>query len=144
MNPLVEQLLIGSGMIAGTLVLQVVFVAVAIRVLDRFGGWISGPPVIVKISVALTCLVLWLVLGISISTWAWALMFLYVDALTLLEESLYFATVTFTTLGYGDIVLSQSARLLASMCAVNGLIVFGLNTAFLIEFIVRLRASEGS
>lgn len=53
-------------------------------------------------------------------------------------SAFYFSIVTLTTLGYGDIVLSAEARLLAALCALTGLFVMGLSTAFLIELFGRL------
>jgi hypothetical protein len=38
--------------------------------------------------------------------------------------------------------LSSEWRILASFAAVNGLIIFGLNTAFLVEFTNRLRQRQ--
>ena len=60
---------------------------------------------------------------------AWALTFMCLGAIEKLEEALYFSTVTFTTLGYGDITLSETYRLLASVEAANGIIIFGWSTA---------------
>ena len=41
----------------------------------------------------------------------------------------YFAAVSNTTLGYGDVVLSKPWRGLGPMCAMNGLLVIGCSTA---------------
>ena len=46
-----------------------------------------------------------------------------------IEEATYFSTVTFTALGYGDIVLEPPFRLLSSFQAANGLFLFGWSTA---------------
>jgi hypothetical protein len=43
--------------------------------------------------------------------------------------------VSFTTLGYGDIVLGEGWRLLASFEAANGIILFGWTTALIFAFI---------
>jgi hypothetical protein len=50
-------------------------------------------------------------------------------ALTTLEKAVYFSTVTFTTLGFGDITLDEEWRLLSSFEAANGLLMFGWTTA---------------
>lgn len=60
---------------------------------------------------------------------AWAFTFMALGTISDLEEALYFSIVTFTTLGYGDITLSESYRLLASLEAANGIIIFGWSTA---------------
>lgn len=55
-----------------------------------------------------------------------------IRAIASLEDAIYFALVTSTTLGYGDITLGSRWRLFGAMAAVNGLLTFGLSTAFLI------------
>jgi len=68
----------------------------------------------------------------------WALAFWSIGAFEGLERALYFSMVSFTTLGFGDVTLPQNWRLLSGIIAANGLILFGLNTAFLIEILQRL------
>ena len=41
----------------------------------------------------------------------------------------YFAAVSNTTLGYGDVVLSKPWRGLGPICAINGLLIIGCSTA---------------
>ena len=62
----------------------------------------------------------------------WALTYVAVGAFSGFEEALYFSTVTFTTLGYGDIVIHSSWRLLAGIEAANGTIMFGWTTALIV------------
>ena len=69
---------------------------------------------------------------------AWAVAYLGLGALKGLEQALYFSTVTFTTLGYGEIVLDERWRLLASFEAANGIIMFGWSTAIVIAVIQRV------
>ena len=76
--------------------------------------------------------------------WLWAALFLMLDipVLSTLADTLYFTTVTYTTLGYGDIILDHHWRLLASFSAANGLILFGWSTAFLYEVISKLHRGD--
>ena len=67
----------------------------------------------------------------------WAVAYLLAGAIEGVETALYFSTVTFTTLGYGDILLSEKWRLLAAFEAVTGIIMFGLTTALLIAVVQR-------
>ena len=87
-------------------------------------------------------MVLWLVAGLSVSVALWAWVYLLIGVFNHLEPALYFSIVTFSTLGYGDIVLDAQWRLLGSLTAVNGLIIVGLNTAVLVEAIARIRAAQ--
>jgi hypothetical protein len=66
---------------------------------------------------------------------AWAATYVVVDALQGFEEALYFSMVTFTTLGYGDITLTDQWRLLAAFEAANGCIMFGWTTAIVVAVI---------
>lgn len=65
----------------------------------------------------------------------WAITYLALNAIEGLEKALYFSTVTFTTLGYGEIVLDEKWRLLASFEAANGIIMFGWSTAIVIAVV---------
>ena len=58
------------------------------------------------------------------------------------EEALYFSTVTFASLGYGDIVLSPHWRLISAIEAANGVILFAWSTAFLFTLTRRLNLIE--
>lgn len=48
-----------------------------------------------------------------------------------LEEAIYFSTVTFASLGYGDVVIEGSWRLLSAIQSMIGLLVFGWSSALL-------------
>ena len=63
---------------------------------------------------------------------AWAGAYLLCGAISGLEQALYFSMVTYTTLGYGDVVLGEQWRLLASFEAANGIIMFGWTTAVIV------------
>lgn len=74
----------------------------------------------------------------TVQVWAWAVTFRLVTPLADMPTSFYFATVTYTTLGYGDIVLDAGARIMATFCAITGLLTFGISTAFLIGVLSRM------
>lgn len=81
-----------------------------------------------------SALTAWMFLAIFLEAWHWAVMYLYhpqIKALGDLDTALYFSMVTFTTLGYGDVVLTGQWRMLASIQAANGVIVFGWTTALI-------------
>lgn len=49
------------------------------------------------------------------------------------EEALYFSIVSFTTVGFGDVVIEGPLRVIAGMTAAHGLLSFGLYTAFFVD-----------
>ena len=71
----------------------------------------------------------------------WALFYRVLGAFEDLEEALYFSGVTFTSLGYGDVVLHGKVRLLAPLQAANGLMMFGITTALFIAAVERFIAT---
>ncbi|NMD09174.1 MAG: two pore domain potassium channel family protein [Phyllobacteriaceae bacterium] len=91
-------------------------------------------------------LLLFAVLGIvalhTAEIWSYALVYLQLGAISDFEPALYFSTVSFTTIGYGDIVLGPQWRILSAIEGANGLILFGWSTAFLISMMGKLRTLE--
>ncbi|MBP9881963.1 MAG: two pore domain potassium channel family protein [Chitinophagales bacterium] len=62
----------------------------------------------------------------------WAAVYLqipHLDKLQSWEESIYFSTITYTTLGYGDITLPPVWRVMSGFEAMNGILLFGWSTA---------------
>ncbi|MBX4865023.1 two pore domain potassium channel family protein [Rhizobium sophorae] len=59
----------------------------------------------------------------------WALLYRALGAFEDFETAMYFSGVTFTSLGYGDVVLDGRIRLLGPLQAANGLMMFGITTA---------------
>ena len=90
--------------------------------------------------------ILFVVVGLvavhTVEVWLYALAYLGLDALPDLEAALYFSTTSFTTIGYGDVVLDHKWRLVGAIEGANGLLLFGWSTAFLISVTGRMRALE--
>ncbi len=76
--------------------------------------------------------VLMMFVAVLVESAIWAAIYVAVGAISGFEPALYFSMVTFTTLGYGDIVLPDVWRLLASFQAANGIIMFGWTTALIV------------
>ena len=80
-----------------------------------------------------------LLLFISVAEMAlWALAYIGLGAIEGVEAALYFSMVTFTTLGYGDMTLSEQWRLLASFEAATGIIMFGWTTGLVVATVQRV------
>lgn len=145
MNSIFSQIFLGSMVIPITILVQIWFIKVAIKRLKAVNAKKSATatssstlPVVLVLSLA----TLWLLAALSIAIWIWAGFFQLLGCFENLEESLYFSMVSFTTLGFGDLTLPQEWRILSGMIAANGLVLFGLNTAFLIEVLHRSLVRE--
>jgi len=68
----------------------------------------------------------------------WAVAYLQTGAFSSFEEAMYFSVVSFTTLGLGDITLSEQWRLLGAFEAANGIVMFGWSTALVFAFVQRV------
>ena len=133
-----NQLIIGTVVIALSVVIQAVFVATASALLRRHGARLGERHHSLKLLVISVVVTLWLLKGLTVSVWLWATVFLVCGIFQSLEPAVYFSLIAFTTVGFGDIVLTPQWRILSGMVAANGLLLFGFSTAFLFEVIVRL------
>jgi hypothetical protein len=68
----------------------------------------------------------------------WAVAFLASGEIANFEKAFYFSAQNYTTLGYGDIILSERWRLLGPLEAINGLLLCGLSTAAMFAALSRL------
>ena len=133
-----ERVVLSSQLLLGT-TLIIVNAVFHVSCLVWLAGLIHGIGTSAKFKPSKKGLILLLgiaVLGLiaihTISAWAWAVVYLTVGEFTELIRALYFSVVTSTTLGYGDITLSDRWQLLASFQAMGGLVLFGASTAFLL------------
>ena len=82
--------------------------------------------------VQLATLMACLMVGTLIQILIWALLYRLTGLLDDFETAAYFSGVTFTTLGYGDVLLTGRLRFLAVLQAASGVMMFGLSTAALL------------
>jgi len=82
--------------------------------------------------ITIQVVVLMIIAATLLEALLWAACYSVMDLFTSIEEALYFSLVTFSTLGYGDMVLGPEHRILAGFEAANGVIIFGWSTALLV------------
>jgi hypothetical protein len=68
----------------------------------------------------------------------WAGVFLACGEFADLDDAFYHSAVNYSSLGYGDIVMSRRWRLLGPLEAMNGILLFGISTALMFSVISRL------
>ena len=78
----------------------------------------------------------------SIQIWLYAFAYLLVGELHQVETAVYFSTSTFTTVGFGDVILSHKWRMLGVAESMNGFLLISWSTAFLVSLMARVRAFE--
>jgi CHASE2 domain-containing sensor protein len=80
----------------------------------------------------------WIVLLHLAEISLWAAFYLWRDAMPDLGSALYFSAVTYTTTGYGDVVLVEGWRLLGAVEALTGILMCGWSTGFFFAIVNRL------
>ncbi len=74
----------------------------------------------------------------GIEIWLFALTYLAIGAIPTLEASLYFSTISYSTVGYNDTHVLADWRLLGAFESLLGMILLGWSTAFLFRMIGRI------
>jgi hypothetical protein len=144
---MLPNILLGTLMMIVTTAIHSVFTIFSLRILNR---WLHRRHNVHSYNaialIAGTILMFFAAALIEVGVWGGA--YLAIGAIESVETSVYYSMVTFTTLGYGDVVLSDRWRLLSSLEAANGIIMFGWTTAVVMAVVQRsfakaLRHSHG-
>lgn len=59
-----------------------------------------------------------------------------------ISAPLYFSTSTYATIGYGDVLLGESWRIVGAIEGANGVILLGWSTAFFVAMVARITIVE--
>jgi hypothetical protein len=131
-------LAVGAGAVLCTLLIHGVAVVGTVRFfryeksLGHAGAglWIDFPIVVVVMFLAFVAHLIDMTL--------WAVVFMTCGEFHEFGIAYYFSAVNYTTLGYGDLIMSPSWKLLGPLEAADGALMFGVSTAMLFTVIVRL------
>jgi hypothetical protein len=140
---LLEQIALGSVLLVVTTFVHSGCTLGALAVLRRSHAARHLGSIWSRVSLVAALVVMMFVAAVLESS-TWAALYVMVGAFSSFEPALYFSTVTFTTLGYGDLVLDERWRLLGSFEAANGTIMFGWTTALIFAFVQRMAAHDQS
>jgi voltage-gated potassium channel Kch len=80
----------------------------------------------------------WIILFHLIEITVWGGAYWWTAAMPDLQSALYFSAVTYTTTGYGDLVLPVEWRLVGGVEALTGILMCGWSTAFFFAVVSRL------
>jgi len=131
-------LLLGTGLLLASLLSFAVAIAIVVSLMSRvirtgYSGESFWKNVAIMIVITLVMAAMHLM---EIALWATA--FRASGEISTFENAFYFSAQSYTTLGYGDIVLSDRWRLLGPLEAINGVLLFGLSTAVMFAALSRL------
>jgi Ion channel len=131
-------LAVGASAVVCTIIVHALALSATVNVvrherrLGRAGTsfWIDGGIVAVAILVALGAHLVEIAL--------WAVLFMVCGEFPEFGDAFDHSAVNYTTLGYGDVVMTPSWRLLGPLEAANGMLMFGVSTAMIFAVIQRL------
>jgi hypothetical protein len=131
------QVSVGAGLIVATVIVHAIGLEFILKVLVavRTNLEVSWRAV----TFSLVILAVFMVHIVEICIWA-AFYYFKVPSseIPTLEAAVYFSTSCFTTVGFGDVVLSDKWRMLSGFEAIDGMILFGWSTAFIFTVVRRV------
>ena len=128
-----RQIFSGSVILGLCAVVHIAVLVIGIQALEVIDQLVTGPPIPIERVIMIAAAFGFVLLGHTLQVWLWAFSFYLKGSIATIDDAVYFALVTTTTLGYGDITLPRGQRIFGAMGAVSGLLTFGLSTAFLVS-----------
>ncbi|TCL00473.1 ion channel [Shimia isoporae] len=133
-----DQLIWGSVVLSLCAVIHVGLLASMIPILQGVGHLIRNRGRAIRTAIITGVSFALIVFSHTIQVWLWAYSLMHLDAIEYFYDALYFSLVTYTTVGYGDLVLPVDFRVFGAFGGVSGILCFGLSTAFLVSLVSRL------
>ncbi|MEO1406653.1 MAG: potassium channel family protein [Pseudomonadota bacterium] len=139
---LLENLLISSGLVVITSMIHFLGLTWLSSFLRGSGRAPSNLTSVVLQGLSILFVVLMLFALHSAEVWLYACAYLILGEFNNLVDAVYFSASTFTTVGYGDLLVGPDWRLLAALESMNGFLLIGWSTAFLVSVTARVRSFE--
>ena len=127
---MLRNLLFGLSTMAVCLIFEALLLAVALRYYARHKELVDSPSLWSSLRVISGVMILVVIANIT-QVAMWALLFRALNEFPRFSTAFYHSAVNFSTLGYGDIVMSEKHRLLGPLEAINGVLMIGVSTAAL-------------
>ncbi len=139
---LMQNLAVSSGMVVGTVIFHFLGLAALIAILNTHipKRLRTGPGLQRALVILFT--VFGLVAMHTVEIWVYAGLYLALGEFKEIEAALYFSTTSFSTLGYGDVTLTHEHRLIGAIQGINGFLLIGWSTAFLVSVTARMGLLE--
>ncbi len=102
----------------------------------------QSPTAFFNITRMLLNMIWWLILLHLTEISLWALFYLWRGCLPNAEAAFYFSGVTYTTIGYGDLVLAKPWRLLAPLEGLVGVLMCGLSMGYFFVVVNRIHQRQ--
>lgn len=128
---MLRDLVIGLTTMVVCLILQALLIVFVVRHHARPGNRIQAASFHGSLAIVSGVMLL-LVVGNLVQVGVWAALFRALGEFDEFRVAFYHSAVNFSTLGYGDLVMSPTHRLLGPLEAINGALMIGVTPAVLI------------
>jgi hypothetical protein len=128
---MLKELLVAFGVVAVCVAIHTTGIVILAEWIVGWRARIERVPGMLHFAVLLILVFAVVVILHVAETGIWALFYYWWQLFDDYETSLYFSLSSYTTIGYGDVVLPQKWRLLSGIEGVSGVLLCGLSTAFL-------------
>ena len=132
---MLSMLLIAWGLMAACVAIHAVGVTSAVRWLRRHQISLSRFWVSTGLFILLAA---WIIFLHLVEITVWGSFYAWHEAMPDLPTALYFSAVTYTTTGYGDLVLPSQWRLVGGVEALTGILMCGWSTGFFFVVVSRM------
>jgi len=132
--------LIAAVLVAVTVAMHAVGLVALLRVLIRSGA--QPPTGFWPVTWLLIRVTWWLILVHLAEISVWGMFYFWQDCLPDAESAFYFAGVTYTTVGYGDLVLPKPWRMLGPVEGLTGILMCGLSAGLFFAVVSKLYPSR--
>ena len=139
---MLRNLLIGLPVMLLCLALQAAVSFWSVRYYVRQAGHMSPRHGLFSHIRPLLIVMIAMMLGNFVQIVIWGTLFIWLGEFGALYEAVYHSAVNFTSLGYGDVVMSRQWKLLGPLEAANGVLMFGMTSAALMAILQQLIKSE--
>lgn len=83
-------------------------------------------------TLAMISVVIGLFAVLTVEVWLWGVCYALLGVVDGFPTALYFSTTTFATIGFGDVLPQKDWRLLAALEGIDGFLLIGWSTAYLV------------
>lgn len=135
---MLRNLLIGLPTMLLCLALQAAFTFWSVKFYMRQSGRMpTGRGLFAQVRPLLIVMIA-MMLGNFVQIVIWGVLFISVGEFSELYEAVYHSAVNFTSLGYGDVVMSARWKLMGPLEAANGVLMFSMTSAALMAILQQL------
>lgn len=129
---MLQNVVAGSLLVAVTVLIHTGGLILISAVTPPLARWLGFHNHVVGRTLVMTGTVLGLLGVLTLEVWTWALAYSILRVTDRFDDALYLSTAMFSTLGYGGIAISPVWRLLTALEGINGFLLIGWSTAYLV------------